>query len=326
MPSRTRPNWSKFYAMSNTEKSTAVLRDRAVARPPVREGTEQETSSQGERDAFVLACTIRSIALGDEHEARATELDLIDDRKRARWVRSCSNPRSPTWLRCKVRQCPSCSRDVARRNARKMGDRIDGMQAPKVVLVTLSSFGLHDLAETISTFHKLFGRLRRRKCFRSVRSGVAGLEVKLADNGARWLVHIHAVVDAEVLDAVVLATTWKRMTDSRGTFGLHPSRPNVAAEHRRLDAYATKAATWCPPPGSLRLPLLRSVCEGVRGRRLLLSWGIPRLRVERARGPRRNEGRVADVVLLRVKSQPLTPTGDPTVSQDARAIDNPGAT
>ncbi len=238
---------------------------------PVEDLGKQETSSQLE--AFGLACVLRSIALDDAHEARASELELIDDAKRARWVRACSNPRSPRWLRCKVRQCPTCARDVARRNARRMETAIDAMIAPKLVLFTFASLGLHDMEESISTFHRLHGRLRRRKCLRDVRSGVAGFEVKLADNGKRWLIHIHAVLDIDVVDAAAVKSAWTHLTRSRGTFGLHPTRPNVERSHADLDSYATKCTTWCPAPGSMHLPVFRAMTEGIRGRRLLLRWG-----------------------------------------------------
>ena len=51
----------------------------------------------------------------------------------------------------------------------------------------------------------------------------------------------------------------------------------------RLDPNAARAkelevahSTWSPPPGRMNPNLLRDILEGIRGRRLFLSWGSGR--------------------------------------------------
>jgi hypothetical protein len=226
---------------------------------------------------------LRRTALDDAHEARAQELDLLQDAKRAAWMRGCSNPASPfSRQTCKQRYCPTCARNLASKYTRLVRGRIRQMATPRLFLLTRVTTGPFDLATTIGEFRAWFGRLRRRKCFAGVRSGVGAMEFEVTKDKTRWLVHAHLVLDVEQCDARDVDVIRKKLTDGRGTFSLNPERPDVAADHDALDRYITKPDTWCPPPGSMHLKQFE-----------ILRWAVRRPEDPRGVGlPQRASARV----------------------------------
>lgn len=226
---------------------------------------------------FQQVAEIRSVSLDDEHEARAQELDLLGFRKHAERIRRCSNPATP-WAKqtCKQRCCPTCGPALARKHTRRVRARIGEMGRPRLYLMTLCTKGMFDLPETVASFRRLLVRLRRQRCFRGVMAGVGAMEFAITGDGTRWLVHAHLVLDVAACDDPVVDRAWRKLTNGRGTFSIHPERPDVRADHDGLDHYITKPDTWCPPPGSMHPKRLEILRAAIHGRRIPVEWGFRR--------------------------------------------------
>lgn len=242
----------------------------------------REIERYGQRtDPILLAeqASLRTLATVDPQEARAQELEgpWISDFRAAERIRRCSNPANPpSWRRtCKRRDCPTCAAAVARRNRDLMAAAMRTMGRRLLVLFTLRSNGIDDLWQTVRTFRHLVAAIRRRSCFRAVRCGVGAVEIKLTDAEDAWLVHAHLVIDAPVIDFAAIVQVWKGMTRDRGTFGPHPTDPEVRRSGiMAVATYATKCEHWCPMPGSLCAYDLDVLRRGIRGIRLLVEWGF----------------------------------------------------
>ena len=74
---------------------------------------------------------------------------------------------------------------------------------------------------------RAFAKLRRAKAFKSVRGGMAALEIK--PSGKRFHLHIHALVDAKWLDQGALQTAWNRALNLKGVIHLQRSRVPIEA-------------------------------------------------------------------------------------------------
>lgn len=214
----------------------------------------------------------------DAHVRRALELMVLGDFVRAGRVIDCNNPASPfPTQRCKLRCCPTCGDETAKRIAKKAARLMLPAPRRRAVIVSFCSFRLDDLGETISGFRAALVRLRRRAIFRPVKYGVGAVETKLAENGRQWTVHAHVALGYDgKIDWDLVAAQWREITKSRGSFKLH-RQPVITNFGRDFFAdYACKSQTWSPEPGSMPLGLFDTVRRAVHGRRLLIAWGFRR--------------------------------------------------
>jgi hypothetical protein len=228
----------------------------------------------------------------DPHEATAQECEALGDQRAADRVRGCCVPGAFDPLgcfTCKRRECPTCSAIVARRNARYIANAIWKMDSPVLGLFELWSEGEEDLARTINEFRRCVTNLRRRECLRKVPRAVGAIETPFIVSSGRWLVHAHQSMDADLsnFDVEKVAEQWRTMTAGRGRFSLHPDRPRIAKKSARdVARYAAKATTWSPPAGELLPKHLEILRRAVKGRRLIVEWGLPnRPSDSRAKGP-----------------------------------------
>lgn len=212
-------------------------------------------------------------SLVDEQEERARELEAIGEHRHAAWVRGCSRRRP-----CKVRLCPACAKREAARRARKVERVMRAMTVPVLTLFTLCSRSKTDLAATLVSIRKQQGLLRRRKCWRGIELAIGSLETKLTDDGERWNVHIHLVVDAAGgFDAAAIRQQWRRLCDGRGDFKVD----DFVRSREAVARYITKAQGWCPPPGKLTPALLDVLRHALHGRQLVVEWGWRRFQRQR---------------------------------------------
>lgn len=291
--------------------SADMLREHA----PTNEGGDLERFDQKFDQKFEQSLLINSLRLTDPHEARALELELLGQHRRAANVRACSinDGKSPKWT-CKQPCCPTCSEIRAAKHARvaraavsRMGHPILGLYTwfvlpetlqPRLRLVGDADSRTNDEATDVTTdvttddFEQPNGlrlgisalrdahrRLRRRTCFSRVLGGVGGIETKISDDGRAFDLHLHEVLDAELIDEGRVSAAWNQLTGGRGSFKLKELDEHEGdAEHRPLLGYITKAASWCPPAGGVGLNFLSEIQHAIHGRRLLVAWGTGEIR------------------------------------------------
>ena len=206
----------------------------------------------------------------EPQEQRAQELKTLGYNTMAERVRACGWT-TGGFRTCKQRICPGCGARVARANTDRMILAVSAMTHPTEVLLAYRSKGLGapTLRTAITAFRRGIRLLRERCVFRGVQAGVGAIETKVSNDNTVWLVHSHLALDiVGALDALKLKAAWSSVTGGRGTLDLGEKLNSIAA----FSTYATKADTWCPPPGSVPLHLLEVVMKGVRGRRLMVAW------------------------------------------------------
>lgn len=263
------------------------------------------TNRDGVLERFEEILEINSLRLTDPHEARARELELLGDSRRAARVRNCSvtNGSFPKWT-CKQPCCPTCAEVRAAKHGRKVREAIAKMKNPVLGLYTWFvlpemrrpllvsaddpvALARHrkpnGLREGISAFRDAHKKLRGRKCFAGIRGGVGALETKISDSGRGFNLHVHEVLDAAHIDEVLVNAAWVKLTDKDGTFMLKEIEETDEDGHPALSKYVTKANTWCPPAGEVGLRFLAEIQRAIHGRRLLVAWGTGDLRQRRAR-------------------------------------------
>jgi len=181
------------------------------------------------------------------------------------------------------------------------------MKSPILVLATLPTRGLWDLRNAFADWKACLQRLRRRKVFKDVKSGCGALEAKLAEDGERWSLHAHLVLDIpwERFDLHALQRAWNKLTRGRGTFSID-HKPIVNREWTvGLARYITKADWISPEPGAVNPHLLELLWDGIRYQRLLVTWG-PAWKKRKVK--ERRSGAIAVLSLDSPQSKPTTNT------------------
>jgi hypothetical protein len=227
------------------------------------------------RHRVFSAAEIERSPHSEDQEARALELEAFGDFKGAERVRSCGVRYADYTWTCKRRDCPSCAQHLAQHHSAIVNADIRVMRDPVVLILALLSppriSSTNALASSLQQWRLAFARLQRRRSMALVKACAGGLEVKLTADRRRWNVHAHLVLDALDLDVAAVSNDWKQLTQGHGAVVLHPTPDLVSSAAQ--SAYATKAAGFCPPPGSLSLDELDELRAGLKGRRLLVRFG-----------------------------------------------------
>lgn len=169
-------------------------------------------------------------------------------------------------LNCNRRVCPRCSRARTIRLASRYKFSLNRMLAPHHL--TLTSYPADSLTrtalnETRARFRLLRKRIKAEKRI-TVLGGVANIETDATDDG-RWLVGLHAVIDAPVPPS----TNWVRQAwQALGGGQQVCLDPIVRGTQGTVFAYSTK--TPVIPHG---LPMLRQFLTATRGHRATQPFG-----------------------------------------------------
>jgi hypothetical protein len=147
--------------------------------------------------------------------------------------------------------------------------------APLVVLVTCPSKSLLDLPAALRTLQSSLASLRRRRWFSSAcRAGAIAVETPLTQDGRRWALHAHGVLDVcgdSPAFRTRCAAEWRALTAIPGAlfdFEAARSVPNLVG-------YALKvgnAKSWAPSARELSPQLMAHLDAALGGRRLVLAW------------------------------------------------------
>jgi hypothetical protein len=98
----------------------------------------------------------------------------------------------------------------------------------------------------VQEFKRWWGRLRRRKFARDWRGGFYSLEV--TNEGRGWHLHLHALIDANWIDAATLATEWSKVTGGIGHIVKvkDARRADYLAEVTKYAVKGVDLAKWSP--------------------------------------------------------------------------------
>jgi hypothetical protein len=235
-----------------------------------RDSSQPRNNRPGGTETFRRWGILRPVP-DDEQEARALELEAIDMRRHARWVRACGK----YGMRCKVRLCPSCADLLCARHAGKVQQIMRAMTAPQLLRLNFYTRGVDDLARTLSEFRKALAKLRRHRCMRNVPLGVGALEMHITERGNRWNAHVHLTVDApDGFDRREVRRAWRGIAGARGDIDFDDD----VEEREALARYVTKRGGWCPEPGKYSFRQLEILQHALYGRQLVVEWGWRRHR------------------------------------------------
>ena len=181
----------------------------------------------------------------------AAKLRLMGDTIRASTLESCHS----TWTiatcgdcgrvqhfpnRCDSFFCPECQPRLAHERDDSISWWAAEITEPK--FVTLTCRNVPDLAtEHIVEFKGWWTMLRRRKFARNWRGGFYSLEVTNRGNG--WHLHLHALVDAQWIDAGQLAREWCDITAGAGEI--------VKVKDARSKEYLDRVKSYIVKPETL---------------------------------------------------------------------------
>lgn len=247
-----------------------------VRRPSSPWKGAKATKDQIGASAFLQHCEIALLGRTDPHGARAIEMNLAGESKKAERVLACGG--RPGWIAvfdCHVRGCPRCSRQVAAWHAGKAVSAMRNRMRHRTWM-RLSNTCMGDDTQSAKTLIDATGRalarLRRLKSFKPVLGGVAGRELQRTHTGDGWNFHIHLVADVDLplLDVAATTDDWSRLTGGRGSVWIDPKEVENIGEAAR---YLAKEESWSPPPGKVHPDVLQRTLQALAGRRLYTSWG-----------------------------------------------------
>lgn len=181
----------------------------------------------------------------------AAKLRLMGDVNRARTLEACHS----TWTvatcndcgrvqkfpnRCDNFFCPECMPRLSHEREESITWWCNEVKQPK--FVTLTCRNINDLTTAhIQEFKGWWNRLRRRKFARGWRGGFYSLEV--TNRGRGWHLHLHALIDAQWIDAGQLRGEWCDITGGLGEI--------VKVKDARTKDYLVKVKSYIVKPEQL---------------------------------------------------------------------------
>ena len=122
----------------------------------------------------------------------------------------CSSCGNKWWVvtKCKLRVCPLCSYEEARRRGDMLVAISARMKFPKHLILTLPEIQ-RDGRAGIKKLRAAWNKLRRTTLMKEVEGGAYSIELKPKENG--WHVHLHALLDCPFLPYQKIFSEWCRI-------------------------------------------------------------------------------------------------------------------
>ena len=174
--------------------------------------------------------------------------------------------------RCRDRFCVPCARERSRHIASRVGDFAAGKQL-RFITLTLRHTA-RTMKEDIDRLYAGFVKLRRRRVWaKTQKGGVGFLEIKRAESGAGWHVHMHTIVEGYNIENRDLAAAWHEITGDSFIVDIKWCHsPEQAA------FYAAKYSGKGIHGDCYKDPeVLRDSMAGIKGRRLVAKFGTWRV-------------------------------------------------
>jgi len=201
----------------------------------------------------------------EEHgfEKIATQLYNCQETK----VLACCSHCGGHWYvihRCRLRVCPLCSYEVAKRRGEFLKYLTKDMQHPKMLTLTMPLWR-EDPRDGINTLREAFNKLRRTSLFKKVIGGAYQIELKDKQDG--WHIHMHVLLDAPFLPYQRVFSEWKKIIGAKAPqIDVRAASSDKAKEY--VCKYAAKSADFDTTPEAI----VRWY-EATKGQRLFATFG-----------------------------------------------------
>jgi len=147
--------------------------------------------------------------------------------------------------RCDLFYCPECAAHLENERRKQVEWWVREVTQPKHVVLTVRNIPRLSRGH-IDQLMKWFGNLRRRKFAANWRGGF--WTIQCTNENAGWHLHIHALVDANWIDAPKLALEWDNVTNGMGRIvKVRDCREQeYLAEVTRYVVRGSQLAKWTP--------------------------------------------------------------------------------
>lgn len=172
------------------------------------------------------------------------------------------------FYRCSVKWCPRCQWWLADKRQNIIAKWAGKILQPKHLVTTQSNFDILT-RKKIREHVRNLARLRRTKCFASVRGGCVSTEITNEDKG--WHLHAHWLLDVDWLDMAAVSRAWgKQVGQQFAIVKVKDVRGTVyVAEVAKYLAKGSEIAGW---PAEQ----INEFVQAIRGCRFFGSFGALR--------------------------------------------------
>jgi hypothetical protein len=174
-----------------------------------------------------------------------------------------------TWTsRCKNPLCPTCAQKRAAQLRDQLNVAVATMKDPRTIILTLKSCDT-DIGRQLADLRNYFNRLRRTPLWkRSVRGGVATIEVTLNAKTQAYHPHIHLIYDGAFIPVELLRKEWHTITNDSWIIWITQvaDRKNAVAELCKYISKPARLTAWAPDK-------IISYALGTKGRRFFSTFG-----------------------------------------------------
>ena len=185
-----------------TEALRTLIRGRAILK------------NQREREQLALLSendlhheTIRQKLSGLNETAQFWNFSKCGKERLFRTCRNCGEVHEFTY-RCSLKWCPRCQWFITERRREKLAVWVKRVTQPKHLVLTQKNFPILT-GKKIREHTKALAKMRRAKCFKTVRGGSVSIEITNEGNG--WHLHSHWLIDVRWLDMTAVSQTWARL-------------------------------------------------------------------------------------------------------------------
>lgn len=190
----------------------------------------------------------------------------LEDCQETEVLAACTNCGASWYIvnKCRLRVCPLCSYEVAKRRGQYLIAMTAKMSHPKLLTLTMPLW-TKDPQVGIRFLRVSFNKLRKKKLFSVVRGGAYQIELKPKDEG--WHIHLHALLDAPYLPYQRLFSVWKEILGTTAPqVDIRSADTRKAREYAAK--YAAKSADFYSHPETVVLWY-----EATKGQRLFATFG-----------------------------------------------------
>lgn len=189
-----------------TTATWKLIRERNIART-VRERSQQKLIP----DRDIWQETIVGKLWPLNNSVQVANMAMCGKEEIYRTCKDCGRTES-FYYRCSVKWCPRCQWWLTEKRQNLIAAWAAKILQPKHLVTTQSNFEVLTHRK-IREHTRNLARLRRMKCFQSVRGGCVSTEITHEDKG--WHLHAHWLLDADWLNMAAVSRAWGKQVGQK---------------------------------------------------------------------------------------------------------------